>query len=89
VKLSALAGRLEKPLRIFICRYWHRDSKSFIEERTSFADLGRGGIFSLARVESLGVSLSWAHPSLSCCVLTTKAELCLFQGVVSLAGRDL
>jgi hypothetical protein len=33
VKLSILAGRLEKPFRLFICRYWHRDSKSFIEER--------------------------------------------------------
>jgi hypothetical protein len=54
VKLSVLVGRLEKPFRIFICRYWHLDSKSFIEERTSFADCGRQGIVSLARVESLG-----------------------------------
>jgi hypothetical protein len=54
VKLSVLAGRLEKPFRIFICKYWHHDSKSFIEERTPFADCGRGGIVSLARVESLG-----------------------------------
>jgi hypothetical protein len=89
VKLSALAGSLEKPFRLFICRYWHRESKSFIEERISFADLGRGGIFSLARVESLGVSLSWAHPHFPCCVLSPVAELCIFKGVVSLAGRDL
>ena len=57
MKLSALAVRLEKPFKVLICRYWHCDSKIFIERRISFADLGREGIFSLARVESLGVFL--------------------------------
>jgi hypothetical protein len=41
VKLSALAMRLEKPFRVLICRYWHCDSKIFIEGRISFAGLGR------------------------------------------------
>jgi hypothetical protein len=40
VKLSALAVRLEKPFRFFICRHWHFDSKIFIEGGILFADLG-------------------------------------------------
>ena len=88
VKLSVLAERLEKPFQLFICRHWHCDSKNFIEERISFADLVRRGNFSLARVDSLGIFLSWTHPSLSFCVLSTGDELSLFLGVESLVGSD-
>jgi hypothetical protein len=74
VKLSALAVRLEKSSWLLICRYWQYDLEIFIEERISFADLVRSGIFSLALVESLRRSLSWAHPSSSCCVWTIGVE---------------
>jgi hypothetical protein len=45
VKLSALAGSLEKPFRLFICRYWHRELKSFIERKNFICRFGKRGHF--------------------------------------------
>jgi len=60
VKPSALAVRLEKPFRIFICRYWHCDSRRFIEDWSPFPVWGREGVFPW-HVWSVGGFQSWAH----------------------------
>jgi hypothetical protein len=86
VKLSALAVRLEEPFRVLICRYWHRDSKIFSERRISFTDLGREGIFSLARVESLGAFLELDASSTILLRVVFGAEFSILQDVIPLLG---
>jgi hypothetical protein len=69
VKLSVLAGRLEKPFRLFICRYWHCDSKRFIGE-DFISDLKKRGHFFFGTWEVLGVFLELGASSFICCVLS-------------------
>jgi hypothetical protein len=39
VKPSVLAGRLEKPFKLFICRHWHCDSRGIYQRRNSISVL--------------------------------------------------
>jgi hypothetical protein len=56
VKLSSLAGRLEEPSRLFICRHWHCDSRSIQRRRNFISACEERRQFPLALVEGLGVS---------------------------------
>jgi hypothetical protein len=65
VKLSALAGRLEKPFRFLICRYWHCDFEKICWRRLSFSDLRRERAFFFGTWEGLGVFLELGASSFS------------------------
>jgi hypothetical protein len=85
VKPSVLAGRLEKPFRLFICRYWHCVSKIFIGE-DFISDLRREGIFLLARV-GVGIRSLELDASLLLAAYWYLGVEFPFPSV-SLAGRD-
>jgi hypothetical protein len=89
VKLSVLAGRLEKPFRLFICRHWHCDSKNFIEERISFADLARRGHSSLARGKYWAFFLELDASSFSLLRVVSHGGDMHLPKSLPLAGRDL
>jgi hypothetical protein len=79
VKLSVLAGRLEKPFRLFICRYWHCVFEEVYGRRLSFADLRRKRAFSW-QVGSVGhSSLSWVRPPFSGSELSLVGENCTIK----------
>jgi hypothetical protein len=90
VKLSALAVRLEKPFRLFICRHWHCDSKSFIEERISLQIWQERRHSSVARGRYWAFSLELGASSiyLAACGLSWW-KICIIKVVLPLAGRNL
>jgi hypothetical protein len=89
VKLSVLAGRLEKPFRLFICRYWHCVFEEIYWRRLSFSDLRRERAFFFGTWEVLGVFfLSWTRPPFPAACGLLDAEFGIFPSRGTLAGRD-